>query len=139
MASTSVSTPLGAARTVDSHSGLEWRRGATAAAVRTAGTSRGPSLDHDRETERRCRRSCRRDYTAATALQPATHHRRSESVPVVVAKINATASPSRAFVRPTRALPKRFRIDTDLPVALRATGRNTQCNARNIDRSDKHA
>ena len=139
MASTSVSAPLGAARRVDSHSGLERRRGATVAAVRAAGIRRGPSLDHDRETESRCRRSCRRDYTVATALRPATRDRRSESVPVVVAKINATASPSRAFVRPSRALPKRFRIDTDLPVALRATGRNAQHNARNIDRSAEHA
>ena len=112
MASTSVSAPLGAARRVHSHSGLERRRGATVAAVR-AGTNLGPSIDHD--------------------------HRRSESVPVVVAKINATASPFRAFVRPSRALPKRFRIDTDLPVALRATGRNAQRNARNIDRGVERA
>lgn len=92
VASTSVSTPLGAARRVDSHSGLERRRGATVAAVRAAGTRRGPSLDHDRATESRCRRSCRRDYTVTIVLRPATHHRRFESVPVVVAKINATAS-----------------------------------------------
>ena len=112
VASTAVSSPLGVACRVRGHDCLGRRPGATVAAVR-AGTNLGPSIDHD--------------------------HRRSESVPVVVAKINATASPFRAFVRPSRALPKRFRIDTDLPVALRATGRNAQRNARNVDRGVQHA